>query len=85
MPWNLHEPERGVFDFGDGERELSPFLNLTRFLEMAKEEDLFVVFRPGRKINIIRLFFRKHDQVSFILRDQIIKMGGKAQSYSGAI
>ena len=55
VPWNLHEPERGVFDFGDGGRELSPFLNLTRFLEMAKEEDLFVVFRPGRKVNIIRL------------------------------
>ena len=49
MPWNLHEPERGVFDFGDGGREMSPFLNLTRFLEMAKEEDLFVVFRPGMK------------------------------------
>ena len=28
---------------------MSPFLNLTRFLEMAKEEDLFVVFRPGKK------------------------------------
>ena len=49
VPWNLHEPERGVFDFGDGGREMSPFLNLTRFLEMAKEEDLFVVFRPGKK------------------------------------
>ena len=47
VPWNLHEPEKGVFDFGDGGRDLSPFLNLTRFLEMAKEEDLFVVFRPG--------------------------------------
>ena len=55
VPWNLHEPERGVFDFGDGGRELSPFLNLTRFLEMAKEEDLFVVFRPGRKVNIMTL------------------------------
>ena len=47
MPWNLHEPEKGVFDFGDGGRELSPFLDLRRFLEMAKEEDLLVVFRPG--------------------------------------
>ena len=49
VPWNLHEPERDVFDFGDGGRDFSPFLNLSRFLEMAKEEDLFVVFRPGRK------------------------------------
>ena len=45
----MHEPERDVFDFGDGGRDFSPFLNLARFLEMAKEEDLFVVFRPGRK------------------------------------
>ena len=52
VPWNLHEPERGVFDFGDGGRDLSPFLNLTRFLNMAKEEDLFVVFRPGEILQL---------------------------------
>ena len=36
-----------VFDFGDGDNDFSPFLNVTRFLEMAKEEDLLVIFRPG--------------------------------------
>jgi beta-galactosidase len=47
IPWNLHEPERDVFDFGDGGGEFSHFLNVTRFLEMVKEEDMFAVFRPG--------------------------------------
>jgi len=47
VPWNLHEPEMDVFDFGDGDNDFTPFLNVTRFLEMAKEEDLLVIFRPG--------------------------------------
>ena len=36
-----------VFDFGNGDNDFSPFLNVTLFLEMAKEEDLLVIFRPG--------------------------------------
>ena len=47
VPWNLHEPEMGVFDFGNGNNDFSAFLNVTRFLEMAREEDLLVIFRPG--------------------------------------
>ena len=47
VPWNLHEPEKGVFDFGDAGRDFSAFLDLPRFIQMAQEEDLFVIFRPG--------------------------------------
>ena len=47
VPWNLHEPEEGVFDFGQGGRDFSMFLDLPAFLRMAQEEDLFVIFRPG--------------------------------------
>ena len=36
-----------VFDFGEGDNDFSAFLNVRRFLEMAKEEDLLVIFRPG--------------------------------------
>ena len=36
-----------VFDFGDGNFDFSRFLNITRFIQMAKEEDLLVIFRPG--------------------------------------
>ena len=38
VPWNLHEPERGVFDFGDGGRDMSAFLDLPAFLAMCQEE-----------------------------------------------
>ena len=47
VPWNLHEPEEGVYDFGTGNGDFSPFLDLKGFLQMAQEEDLFVIFRPG--------------------------------------
>merc|ERR1712179_320183 len=47
VPWNLHEPRRGEFDFGEGNSQFSPFLNITRFLEMVREEDMFAIFRPG--------------------------------------
>jgi hypothetical protein len=37
---------RGVFDFGDaGTSQFSPFLNVSRFIQMAWEEDLLVIFR----------------------------------------
>lgn len=47
VPWNLHEPEKGVFDFGDGDNDFSSFLNLRQFVQIAQEEDLLVLFRPG--------------------------------------
>ncbi|XP_046649985.1 beta-galactosidase-1-like protein 2 [Daphnia pulicaria] len=47
MPWNLHEPRRGDYDFSEGQNDLSAFLNVTAFVEMAQEEDLFVILRPG--------------------------------------
>ena len=36
VAWNLHEPQKDVFDFGDGDN-----------IKIAQEEDLFVIFRPG--------------------------------------
>jgi beta-galactosidase len=47
VPWNLHEPRRGEFDFGNGTNDFSEFLNVRRYVEIAKEEDLLVLFRPG--------------------------------------
>jgi len=43
----LHEKTKDSFDFGDGQSEMSPFLDIVRFVKMAKEEDLFVIVRPG--------------------------------------
>ncbi|XP_042242080.1 beta-galactosidase-1-like protein 2, partial [Homarus americanus] len=47
VPWNLHEPRQGVYDFGDLGESMSPFLDVRSFVQMAQEEDLFVILRPG--------------------------------------
>jgi beta-galactosidase len=36
-----------VYDFGDGGNEFSDFLNIKKYIQMAQEEDLLVLFRPG--------------------------------------
>ncbi|XP_023041620.1 beta-galactosidase-1-like protein 3 isoform X2 [Piliocolobus tephrosceles] len=40
VPWNLHEPERGKFDFSGN-------LDLEAFVRMAAEIGLWVILRPG--------------------------------------
>ncbi|XP_037534034.1 beta-galactosidase-1-like protein 2 [Nematolebias whitei] len=40
VPWNLHEPERGVFDFQDE-------LDLEAYLRVAANLGLWVILRPG--------------------------------------
>ncbi|XP_033833057.1 beta-galactosidase-1-like protein 2 [Periophthalmus magnuspinnatus] len=40
VPWNLHEPERGVFNFEDD-------LDLEAYLELADSLGLWVILRPG--------------------------------------
>ncbi|XP_034233462.1 beta-galactosidase-1-like protein 2 isoform X2 [Thrips palmi] len=47
VPWNLHEPYDGVFDFGNGGEDMSPFLDIRTFLKIAQEEDLLAILRPG--------------------------------------
>jgi len=40
MPWNLHEPEPGQFDFSGG-------LDVAAFIKLVGELDLQVIIRPG--------------------------------------
>lgn len=47
VPWNLHEPEKGVYDFGHGDSDMQDFLNIEEFLKIAHEEDLLTIVRPG--------------------------------------
>lgn len=47
VSWNLHEPRMGEFDFGAGGNDFSGFMNIRRFVQIAKEEDLLVILRPG--------------------------------------
>lgn len=45
MPWNLHEPESGQFDFY-GEK-LHGILDITRFVKTAQKLGLWVILRPS--------------------------------------
>ncbi|XP_063222281.1 beta-galactosidase-1-like protein 2 [Bacillus rossius redtenbacheri] len=47
LPWNLHEPRPGEFDFGDGDHDMSMFLDMERYLRIAQEEDLLAIVRPS--------------------------------------
>lgn len=47
VPWNLHEPQNGVFDFGDAGLDMSRFLDIREFFKIVQEEDLFAIVRPG--------------------------------------
>ena len=40
MPWNLHEPSPGQFDF-------SGMLDIERFISLAEKLGLYVIIRPG--------------------------------------
>lgn len=43
IPWLIHEPEEGVFDFDDAKGTT----DLVGFLETARAMDLYVIARPG--------------------------------------
>ena len=43
VPWHLHEPKEGEFDFFGGVGEL----NLRGFLELVKDSGLKIMFRPA--------------------------------------
>jgi beta-galactosidase GanA len=47
ISWNLHEPRMGEFDFGQGGNDFSAFMDIRCFVEIAQEEDLLVILRPG--------------------------------------
>jgi len=42
VPWLIHEPKEGTFDFGS-----ESFREMESFLKLAKEENLYVIARPG--------------------------------------
>ncbi len=47
VPWNLHEPQMDQFDFGNKSNDMSIFIDFRKYLHIAQEEDLLVLFRPG--------------------------------------
>ena len=47
IPWEVHELERGRFDFG----EINPANDIDAFLSLCEEKGLRIVVRPGPQIN----------------------------------
>lgn len=47
IPWNVHETEEGVYDFG----EIDERKDLSAFLSLCEEKKLWVIVRPGPHIN----------------------------------
>ena len=47
IPWEVHEIERGVFDFG----QKDPRTDIDAFLTLCEEKNLRIVVRPGPQIN----------------------------------
>lgn len=47
IPWGRHEPEPGRYDFG----EHDPKLDLDRFIELAADQGIRLIVRPGPHIN----------------------------------
>ncbi|KAK3923547.1 Beta-galactosidase-1-like protein 3 [Frankliniella fusca] len=82
VPWNLHEPYDGVFDFGDGDEDMSPFLDIRTFLRIAKEEDLLAILRPGPYICAEWEF---GGLPSWLLRDPTIKVRTNDPKYMAKV
>lgn len=51
VPWNLHEPKKNEFDFGQDQskNDMSIFLDIRKFIQLAQAEDLLLILRPGRE------------------------------------
>ncbi|TYB85427.1 MAG: beta-galactosidase [Kosmotoga sp.] len=47
IPWEIHEIEKGVFDFG----EIEPSKDIDKFLSLCDEKGITVSVRPGPQIN----------------------------------
>jgi hypothetical protein len=51
IAWNIHQPKIYDYEFGDGGTELEAWANLTDFIRLAQQEDLFVIVRLGPYIS----------------------------------
>ncbi|XP_007562829.1 beta-galactosidase-1-like protein 2 isoform X1 [Poecilia formosa] len=75
VPWNLHEPERGVFDFEDD-------LDLEAYLRIAASLGLWVILRPGPYICAEWDF---GGLPSWLLRDQNMKLRTTYSGFTDAV
>ncbi|XP_050293644.1 beta-galactosidase-1-like protein 3 [Anthonomus grandis grandis] len=82
VPWNLHEPTPGTFDFGHGGTDMEDFLDIETFLKTAQEEDLLAILRPGPYICAEWEF---GGFPSWLLRENNIKFRTNDEKYMGPV
>ncbi|XP_071327801.1 beta-galactosidase-1-like protein 2 [Trachinotus anak] len=75
VPWNLHEPERGVFNFEDQ-------LDLEAYLRLAASMGLWVILRPGP---YICAEWDLGGLPSWLLRDQNMKLRTTYPGFTDAV
>lgn len=75
VPWNLHEPERGVFKFEDQ-------LDLEAYLRLASSLGLWVILRPGP---YICAEWDLGGIPSWLLRDQNMKLRTTYPGFTNAV
>uniref|UniRef100_A0A8C9YMM9 Beta-galactosidase n=1 Tax=Sander lucioperca TaxID=283035 RepID=A0A8C9YMM9_SANLU len=75
VPWNLHEPERGVFNFEDQ-------LDLEAYLRLAASLGLWVILRPGP---YICAEWDLGGLPSWLLRDQNMKLRTTYPGFTAAV
>lgn len=75
VPWNLHEPEQGVFNFEDQ-------LDLEAYLRLAASMDLWVILRPGP---YICAEWDLGGLPSWLLRDQNMKLRTTYLGFTDAV
>ncbi|XP_062241692.1 beta-galactosidase-1-like protein 2 [Platichthys flesus] len=75
VPWNLHEPEQGVFNFEDQ-------LDLEAFLRLASSLDLWVILRPGP---YICAEWDLGGLPSWLLRDENMKLRTTYRGFTDAV
>uniref|UniRef100_A0A4W6CUS4 Uncharacterized protein n=1 Tax=Lates calcarifer TaxID=8187 RepID=A0A4W6CUS4_LATCA len=75
VPWNLHEPERGVFNFEDQ-------LDLEAYLHLAASLGLWVILRPGP---YICAEWDLGGLPSWLLRDQNMKLRTTYPGFTDAV
>lgn len=86
IPWVIHEPEEGLFDFWG---RTSPLTNLQGWLNLVRDSGLFAFVRPGPYIyaeltagGIPEWFFLKYPQASsFVWKRGRLKKVEKVASY----
>ncbi len=73
VPWGVHETAPGEFDLGQGD----PRLDVTRFLRLIGELELYAIVRPGPHINAELTWFGLPERVVWDSACQALSAGRK--------